>query len=159
MSGHDHHHEHHTHAAGCSCGHDSEHNHTSGEKCNCGAQDCDAPGFVHTEYHLHGDAHVISGRLTIVACYDTLRAALSLKLEHIAKAIQEMGGIVGHIKAACTVTRVEMFSVTDVDITVKEAPEQEIKINLAAIVFLIKPEEAASLVTQALEAIRDGTGI
>ena len=46
----------------------------------------------------------------------------------------------------------EMFSVTDVDVMIKTAPEQEINIILAAIVFFVTEEEAETLGKKALEA-------
>lgn len=160
--GHDHHehnehtHEEHVHHENCGCGqHDHPHEHD--ENGNCILEDPDELGVVYVESHLHDEARVISGRLTVIAGYDAVRTSLSIKLEHLAKVVQEMGGIVGHIKASCQVKTVEMFSVTDVDVTVKKAPEQEIKINLAAIVFLVDPEEAERLVNETLNAVRDNT--
>lgn len=162
----EHEHHHHEHDEACTCGHDHAHEHVHGESCACGhdhhAHDehgnCileDAPGVVHVECRLHDEARVISGRLTITGSYDKVKAAVSSALERVAKAVQEHDGIVGHIKASCEVKTVQMFSVTDTDVSVKTAPDQEIKINLAAIVFLIDPEEAEDLVRLALEVIRD----
>lgn len=162
----EHEHHHHEHDEACTCGHDHAHEHVQGESCACGhdhhAHDEhgnyileDAPGVVHVECRLHDEARVISGRLTITGSYDKVKAAVSSALERVAKAVQEHDGIVGHIKASCEVKTVQMFSVTDTDVSVKTAPDQEIKINLAAIVFLIDPEEAEDLVRLALEVIRD----
>ena len=164
MSNHEHTHE---HGDNCACGsrehnehieqghHDhSHHGHAHDENGNCILENHDAPGTVHVESHLHDEARVISGHLTIVAGYETVRVALSSALGHLAKMVQEHGGIVGHIKASCEVTQVEMFSVTDVDVSVKSSSVQEIKINLAAIVFLIGLEEAENMVSKVLEIIR-----
>ena len=171
MSGHEHGHIHDEH---CNCGHD--HGHIHDEHCGCAhahghaghAHDengnCilaqDVPGGIHVETHLHDQARVISGRLTVAGSYDAVRKTLTDRLETVARAVAEFGGIIGHIKASCQTTEVEMFSVTDTDaeVSVKKAPEQEIRINLAAIVFLISPEDAEALVRQALEAVRDSAG-
>ncbi len=169
MNGHEHHHPIHEYGEACSCGHDHAHahEHAHGESCSCGHDhhshdetcNCipdDTPGVIHTEYHIHDEARVISGRLTVAGSYDKIKKAVSSALERIAKAVHESDGIVGHIKASCQVKTLDMFSITDDTVSVKTAPEQEIKINLAAIVFLVDPEEAEDLVRLALEMIRDG---
>jgi hypothetical protein len=148
--GHDHAHEH-VHDESCSCGHD---HHVHDESCTCGHEEHDS-GEIHIECRLHDEARVISGRLTITGSYNKVKEAVSSALERVAKAVQEHDGIVGHVKASCEVKTVEMFSVTDTDVSVKTAPDQEIKINMAAIVFLIDPEDAEDLVRLALEIIRD----
>lgn len=156
----------HIHNEGCSCGHDHAHEYEHDASCSCGHDHSacggcgmeEAPGIVHVEHHIHDDARVISGRLTVYGTYDPVKKAVASALERIAKEVQASDGIVGHIKASCTVKTVDMFSVTDTDVTVKSAPEQEIKINLAAIVFLIDPEDAEDLVRLALETVRDRAG-
>jgi hypothetical protein len=149
----------------CSCGHDHAHGHDACCSCghdhgaNAGCGSDDAPGVIHTEYHIHDDARVVSGRLTVTGLYDKVKPAVSAALERVANTVQEHDGIVGHIKASCQVTTLDMFSVTDTEATVKTAPEQEIKINLAAIVFFVDPEEAEDLVRLALEMIRDSASV
>lgn len=145
----------HEHGEHCSCGHDHHAQHEHDENGNCLLEDHDTAGGIHVECHLHDEARVISGRLTVTGNYETVKAALTAKLGHIARAVHEMGGIVGHIKASCEVTAVDMFSVTDTEVSVKKAPEQTMKINLAAIIFLMSPEDAEALVTHALTAVRD----
>jgi hypothetical protein len=153
----------HQHDENCSCGHTHEHDAHAHEHHHSGHQhdengnfilEHELPGEVHTEYHLHDEARVVSGRLTLSGTYDTVRKAVSSQLEQIAAAVHEIGGIVGHIKASCEVKTVDMFSVTDTEVSVKTAPEQEIRINVAAIVFLIDPVLAESLVRQALETVK-----
>jgi len=149
-------HEHsHVHGDECRCGMNGhEHHHDHGENCGCGMTDNDAPGFIHTECRLHDEARVVSGRLTLICPYGPVKKAVATQLELIAGAVREMGGIVGHVKASCRVKTVDMFSVTDIDASVKTAPEQEIEINMAAIVFLIDPVPAEDLVRRALETIK-----
>lgn len=151
-------HSEHVHTENCACGHHSRpHEHDENGSCIMG--NTDAPSGVHTEAHLHDEARVISGRLTLSADYEKIKKSLADNLEQLAITVQERGGIVGHIKASCTVTAVEMFSVTETAATVKKAPEQEIKVSLAAIVFLIDPEEAEALARAALEAVRAASKI
>jgi hypothetical protein len=164
---HTHHHTHehtHEHEERCSCGYEHEHHH--GEACSCGEhhddhdhvylqEDKDAYGEVRVERRLHDEARVISGSLLLFTEYESLRAVLKDQLEALAQNIQKLDGIVGHIKASADASVVEMFSVTDTDVSIKKAPGQRIKINLAAIVFLIEPEKAEELVTNALNAIKN----
>jgi hypothetical protein len=160
----------HLHGENCSCGlhehsndhahehdHDHDHDHSGhahDEYGNCILNN-DEPGTVHVELHLHDEARVVSGKLTLNGSYDTVKTALGAQLEKLAAAIQDRGGIVGHIKASCDVRTVDMFSVTDREVMVKRTADQEIRMNLAAIVFLVTPEEAETLVRAALEAVRD----
>lgn len=152
-------HQHHDHTENCSCGHNhnAQHDHHAhDENCGCSLEAPDIFGAVHVESHLHDEARVISGDVTLFADYNKLKTILSEQLEVLAKAVNERGGIVGHIKASVEVKLVEMFSVTDVAVSVKTAPGQEIKINMASIVFVIDPDEAVKLVTAALEAVKAG---
>ncbi|NLT13914.1 MAG: hypothetical protein GXY05_06180 [Clostridiales bacterium] len=167
MNGHNHHQ--HMHDENCSCGHDHTQEHFHGDNCSCGHDHThdgnisgvqeDGIGVVYTEYHLHDEARVISGRLTVAGAYDAVKKAVSHALEQYAEAVREAGGIVGHIKASCQVMTVEMFSVTESNVSVKTAPQQEIRIILAAIVFRIEPEKAEELARKSLEAVRDSAGI
>lgn len=147
----------HIHAQGeaCSCGH-HEHNHTNDHAHD--HKDAPSPvfGHIHIESHLHDEARVISAHLTLVGDAVSIKATLHTQLEKLAKLVQDSGGIVGHIKASCQTTQVEMFSVTDVEVTVKKSPEQEVQINLAAIIFLTDISVGEKMVNNALEAIKSG---
>ena len=152
MSEHDHDHDHehvHAHDEDCDCGHEHEHH---DDDCDC--EDCahshDEPGVAYVEGRMHDDAVVISGRLTVAADYEKLRPEFSARLEGIAATVAERGGIVGHVKASAAVTGVDMYSVTDVQASVKSSPEQEVRIILAAIVFHIPLEDAEELVRSAM---------
>lgn len=136
--------------------HQAQADHIHHENCGCHAQEPKTLGAIHVESHLHDEARVISGSLALFTDYRKLRSVLSDQLELLAKAVQERGGIVGHVKASVEIKQIEMFSVTDVDVSVKTAPGQEIHINMASIVFAIDAEEAAMLVTNALEAVKAG---
>ena len=161
MEGHHHHHHHHEHDENCTCGcHDHDHHHEHGDHCSCGCHDHEhhhheeekLPGVVYTKVRLHDDAKVVSGSLTVFGDYEKVREGLNRGLTEFAAAVTEKGGIIGHIKASAEVKNVEMFSVTDVDVMIKTAPEQEINIILAAIVFFVTEEEAETLGKKALEA-------
>ena len=151
----------HIHDANCSCGREHgtvhAHEHEHDENCTCGISEEKNEAF-HVEVHLHDEALVISARLSLISDYDAVKTALASQLEALASAVQEQGGIVGHIKASCDVHIVEMFSLTDTETSVKRNGKQEIALNLAAIVFLIEPEVAEKLVRAALEKVLDTAG-
>lgn len=159
--GHEHHsHAHHDHASGeaCSCGHvhhHHDHEECTDPNCSCHEQHCETeklPGIVYTQVKLHDDAKVVSGSLTLVGDYETIRRSLSEGLKEFAAAVTERGGLIGHIKASAKITGTEMFSVTETEVMIKPAPEQQIDIVLAAIVFFLSEEEAEQLARKALEA-------
>ena len=164
MSEHEHHH--HEHDENCTCGcheHEHEHHHHEhDENCTCGCHDHEhehhhhheeplVPGAVQASVKLHDDAKVVSGKLLVVGDYEKVKAGLNDGLTEFAAKINELGGVIGHIKASCEVKTVDMFSVTDTDVMIKTAPEQEINIILAAIVFFVSEEEALALGKAALE--------
>ncbi len=132
---HDHEHEH---------GHDHEHPHVHGR---------DVDG-IHIEHHEQDDARVISGVTRVSGDYEQLRPALKAEIEALAKQITELGGIIGHVKAAAEVTQTEMFSVTLEEAMVKRAPAQEITVKMAAIVFCVEPEDVEPLMERALRKLR-----
>ena len=111
------------------------------------------PGVVYTNVRLQDDAKVISGSVLITGEYEGIKDKLKAGLEEFAAAVGEKGGVVGHIKASVEVTTVDMFSVTETEAMVKRAPEQNMKVILAAIVFFIEPEEAENLAKAALQKI------
>lgn len=157
MSEHHQHHDCHEHGDNCTCGHDHHHMPVNlGEE--TGQEAAPVPGEIHVESHLHDEARVISGQVTVSAEYDKLKSVLTDALAALAKAVGDRDGIIGHIKASCEVRQVEMFSVTDTDaeVAVKSVPSQDIRIKLAAIVFFISPEEAETLVRGSLEAVCAG---
>ncbi len=142
---HDHEHEHHhEHDENCTCGcHDHEHEHHHEEPL--------VPGVVQASVKLHDEAKVVSGKLTVIGDYEKVKAGLHDGLTEFAAKVNEKGGVIGHIKASCEVKTVDMFSVTDTDVMIKTAPEQEISIILAAIVFFVTEDEALAYGKAALE--------
>ena len=146
------HHHHHEHDEECGC---HDHHHEHGEDCGCG-HDHDheqkIPGVIYTQVKLHDDAKVVSGSLELTGDYDAIRLGLGEGLKQFAAAVNEMGGVIGHIKASAEKVQTEMFSVTEEDVMIKTAPEERVSIILAAIVFFIPEEKAEELGRKALEA-------
>ena len=103
---------------------------------------------------MHDGACVVSGTVDISAEYAELKPRIGKKLEEIAAAITDMGGIVGHIKASAEVKQAEMFSVTESDVMIKTAPGQDIGLKMACIVFAVTPEQVEPMVEAALKELR-----
>ena len=146
---HEHHHDHHGHDEDCGCGHDHEHDHEHEHE---HFHEPKMPGVVYTQVKLHDDAKVVSGSLELTGDYDAIRLGLGEGLKQFAAAVNELGGVIGHIKASAEKVQTEMFSVTEEDVMIKTAPEERISIILAAIVFFITEEQAEELGRKALEA-------
>jgi hypothetical protein len=146
MSEHTHHHD-----DSCTCGcHEEEHSHQHGAE-------PEAPDFgvIDVETHLHDEACVVSGRLALRGDETGVKAELQAQLGALGRAFHAMGGIVGHIKASCETTVVDVYSVTDVEATSKRSPEAVMRIKLAAIIFAVEPMVAESMVSHALQKVRD----
>lgn len=135
-----------------------------GENCTCGA--CgghdhehheqpitDEVGALRVTCHVHDDARVVSGQLTMRGDAARVKAEVQARLGDMAQAVAAMGGIVGHIKASCETTTVDVYSVTDTQVDLRLAPDAVIKLSLAAIVFAIGPEDAEELARQALTVV------
>ncbi len=126
-------------------GHDHEHHH--------GQPAADEIGALRVVCHVHDDARVVSGQLTLRGDAARVKAEVQAQLGGMARTVAAMGGIVGHIKVSCETTTVDVYSVTDAQVDLRQSPEAVIKLNLAAIVFAIEPEDAEELARQALSAV------
>ncbi|OFV69227.1 hypothetical protein [Acetobacterium wieringae] len=88
------------------------------------------------ESHLHDDALVCSGKRDIIGDLETIKQNLADEIEILAKWIQEMSGIIGHVKALVQCdSPVTMISTTGEDVTVKEIAGSSIHVSVVAIVF------------------------
>ena len=114
----------------------------------------DVPGLIYIERRLEDEAIVISGSLIIKTGVAQANETIAEELEAAARKINELGGVVGHIKASVAASSTHMISVTDEKAMVKESPLHKVQITLAAIVFAVEPEEAENIVRQALSGIR-----
>ena len=135
--------------------HDHGHDHAHGENCGCGEEQAPGPGVITIGHTFHDEAIIVSGAVLLFGRYANIKEAIKERLEAVSEFVSAQGGIVGHIKASASVATVEMFSTTGDAAMVKESPEQEIRINMVAIVFAVPPKEVEQKVFDALEAIRD----
>ena len=113
-----------------------------------------APGLIYIERQIHDDAIVISGSLSIRFSTQDPNSLISEELEAAAREIKERSGIVGHIKVSVSTTSTCMISVTDEKAMAKDSPVRRARMTLAAIVFLIDPKDAESIIRKALSNIR-----
>ena len=114
----------------------------------------DTPGVICIERSIHDEAVVISGSLTLEYGASDLHAWITNELEKAAQDIKDKGGIVGHIKAAVSITATEIISVTDEKAMVTQSPRNTARIALAAIMFAIEPPDAESIIRKALAGVR-----
>ncbi len=130
--GHEHeHHHHHHHDDECGCGHEHEHDHHH--------HDDGAPYIV--DGHTHEGASVGTGALTVTGIYAELEDAVKENLRELAGWVTDQGGIIGHIKSSMVSTHTTMLSITEDDVHVIAPQEEEMRINLAAIVFGVALED------------------
>ena len=111
-------------------------------------------GVIQLERNMHDDAIVISGTMALENVTGELNAWIAEELESAARKINELEGIIGHIKAAVTSASTDMISVTEEKAMVKTSPFHSAKITLTVIVFLVDPEEAESIARKTLASIR-----
>lgn len=128
--------------------------HNGGGEKQIGEKAKDTPGIICIERNVHDDAIVISGTLTVEYGTADLSVWIAEGLEEAAREVKEKEGIVGHIKAAVTVTSTDSVSVTDDKAMVTHAPQKRARIALAAIVFMIEPEAAENIIRKALAGVR-----
>lgn len=133
--------------------HQHNHRHEHGDHHDCTCEECNCETKKENFWvdgHLHDEATVVSGEGSLYAEYDRVSAVLETSLEDLAAAVTAKGGIVGHIKAAVEISSVEMFSVTDEFVSVKRTKEQNIVVQIAAIVFGIELEQMKTLVQSSI---------
>lgn len=134
--------------------HANTHKHRHEEARQAGEKAKDTPGIICLERNIHDGAVVISATLTLEYENEDLTVWISEELEKSARTIKSLDGIVGHIKAAVTTTSMDMISVTEESATQTAAPKKSARIALAAIVFMVEPEEAENIVRKALAGVR-----
>ena len=149
---HDHDHDHdHTHD------HEHDHDHSptviDGRK-RIRVKVSESPGLVFVDRQIHDEAITISAAMTIISDDTLLNEHIAGEIETAAREITKRGGIVGHIKASVSTTTTCMITAADETAMIKESPMRRARITLAAIVFLVDPEEAENIIREALAGIR-----
>ena len=135
-------------------GENESNHHHGGERQRVRVRAKDTPGVICIERRTHDEAIVISGSLTVDYDNAEIGAWIEQELETAAQGIRDQGGIVGHIKAALSVTATSMISVTDEKAMSKESPLKRARISLAAIVFKVDPKEAENIIRKSLAGVR-----
>ena len=147
------HHQHHHHSSKPTPERKAEH-HEHEKKNRVVVRAKDTPGIICIERNIHDEAIVISGTLTLEYGAADIVKWVAEELETAAGGVREREGIVGHIKTAITVTYTDLVSVTDENAMITDSPRKRARIALAAIVFMIEPEEAENTIRKALANVR-----
>ncbi|MCL2125944.1 MAG: hypothetical protein FWH33_08170 [Oscillospiraceae bacterium] len=113
--------------------------------------------MVYIDRQIHDGAITISAALTIVTDDIHLDKRIAAEIESAAREIAAHGGIVGHIKAAVSTTATSMITAADETAMIKDSPMRRSRIVMAAIVFLVSPQEAEDIIRASLQRIRSST--
>lgn len=94
------------------------------------------------ESHSHDGASIVSGECILsVENPETVRTMLAEQMQRLGDWVNEKEGYIGHIKAGFSTECTESFSITDRKVRCHSPESTRIHINLAAIVFMISPDE------------------
>ncbi|MBS6677269.1 MAG: hypothetical protein KH330_05980 [Clostridiales bacterium] len=94
------------------------------------------------ESHSHDGASIVSGECILsVEDPETVRTMLAEQMQRLGDWVNEKEGYIGHIKAGFSTECTESFSITDRKVRCHSPESTRIHINLAAIVFMISPDE------------------
>lgn len=103
---------------------------------------------------MEDGAAVISAHFTVTAARDVLEQALSQELQDLAARVYAHNGIIGHIKASTEISSIQMYSITDTILHVKNGEKDTISISFAFILFLIDLETAKEWTREIIERIQ-----
>lgn len=124
------------------------HEHTHDEHCDC--EQCNGPVSVHT----HESSVIGSFHFEVDRSYDEAQQYSENALKTIAVAVENEGGIIGHIKAVVQAQGEScMISLTDEDVNIKQMHIEQCSIEGAAIVFHIDPDKLQTIVEDAFSSL------
>ena len=106
------------------------------------------------ESHSHDGASIVSGECILsVEDPETVRTMLAEQMQRLGDWVNEKEGYIGHIKAGFSTECTESFSITDRKVRCHSPESTRIHINLAAIVFMISPDELKRQVENSFVAL------
>ena len=108
--------------------------------------------------HTHEGASVGTGTLTVTGHYQELEDTVRNELKALADWTAEQGGIIGHIKSSLVSTHTAMLSITEDEVNTISSDTEEVRINMAAIVFAIPLEEIKARVEDICKKLVQMTG-
>ncbi|MDY4969626.1 MAG: hypothetical protein SO101_05130 [Lachnospiraceae bacterium] len=106
------------------------------------------------DVRMEDGATVVSARFTVETARDVLEQALSAELQELAARVYAHEGIIGHIKASTEISSVQMYSITDTILHVKNGENDTIIISFAFILFLIDAGTAEKWTREIIERIQ-----
>ncbi|UWG96712.1 hypothetical protein LPY66_17800 [Dehalobacter sp. DCM] len=96
--------------------------------------EADKDGVIVTH---HEGAVIFAAERVIAREYTWVKDTLEKELKALADAVEDQGGLVGHIKAFLTdQSNSAMLSATDGNVQIKETRHPKVMVNIAAIVFV-----------------------
>lgn len=102
---------------------------------------------------MEDGATVISACFTVHMLKDKLETLLSQELEALAAQVYEHNGIIGHIKASTEIHSMQMYSITDTILHVKNGECDTITVTFAFILYFIGVDMATEWTRQIIERI------
>jgi len=114
----------------------------------------DTPGVICIERHMQDGAVAISGSLMIKCKTGEISDWIEEEVGRAVAKVNEHGGRVGQIKVTVTETSTSEITVTDDRALVKETPQKQVRIMLAAVVFEVEPKDAEEFVRRSLAGVR-----
>ena len=113
----------------------------------------ETPGVICIERHIHDESVVISGSLLAECRDDALNEWIEEALEDAAHDVRKCGGILGQIKTALTVMSTSTITITEGKKAMAEPSRKYAKIILAAIMFMVDPNEAEDIIRKSLARV------
>ena len=100
-------------------------------------------------------ATIISASFTVQAPMKELEKDLSDELTALAGRVYDHDGIIGHIKASTEISHMQMYSITDTILHVKEGEYDTIVISFAFILYLIEVDTATAWAREIMERLQE----
>ena len=137
------------------CGHHHEHDHLHDHD-HEHEHEHRAPGETVIEMTEHEQAVIGTVRCSIDGAYEEAREILKERMEKTAEAVEEAGGLVGHIKCfAIEQGRTCMISIPEPgDVQVKEGSEARLEVQIANIVFGVGGEKLEAILKELYPSLK-----
>lgn len=98
-------------------------------------------------------ACIVSAQFPLTAQKAVFEEKLSEELKQLAAAVYEQNGIIGHIKASVKAESLQMYSITDTILDVKNGAYDSLKVTFAFILYFIEPETAEEWTRQIIKRL------
>ena len=110
------------------------------------------------DVRIEDGAVVVSARFTVEMAREVLEQKLSEELQELAARVYAHEGIIGHIKASAEISSIQMYSITDTILHVKNGEKDTITVSFAFILFFIELETAREWTREIIDRIQKAAG-